>query len=117
MQVNDWPRKYYIEWSNPNAERETTPVLSHLCFLAPNPQMWVYNKEWQENPGNYIGTTGIADRTLEGNSRIEVTWSDKVLNNNLLFYIYLKSFDISTFINIYLRKLRILIWQYSSQES
>lgn len=75
-------------------QKEKQYLFSHLCFLAPNPQMKVYNKEWQENQENYKGTTGIAARTLDGNSRIEVTWSYKVLNNNLLFYIYIKSFDI-----------------------
>lgn len=101
MQINDWPRKYYIEWGNMDSERETIPVLSHLCFLAPNPQMKVYNKEWQENQENYKGTTGMVARTLNGNSRIEVTWSYKVLNNNLLFYFYLKSFDIYIYIYVY----------------
>lgn len=30
MQINDWPRKYYIEWGNMDSERETIPVLSSL---------------------------------------------------------------------------------------
>lgn len=32
-------------WGNLGPEKQTSYVLSYLCFLKPNPQTWIYNME------------------------------------------------------------------------
>jgi hypothetical protein len=39
------PTEDYIEWGNPDPEKQKSHVLSHLQFLAPDSPMWVYRME------------------------------------------------------------------------